>query len=96
MPKRFYRSRKNRIIAGVCGGLGEYFNIDPIIFRVIFFVLHGVNLIYFLLWIFVPENPTQPVPKSSSIGKKILLAVLFIFVGFFIIEFAKNFFLGNS
>uniref|UniRef100_UPI0039789049 PspC domain-containing protein n=1 Tax=Salmonella sp. SAL4431 TaxID=3159886 RepID=UPI0039789049 len=35
MTKRLYRSRKNRMIAGICGGLAEYFNIDPVIVRVI-------------------------------------------------------------
>lgn len=32
-PKRLYKSKTNRVLFGVCGGLGEYFNIDPTIFR---------------------------------------------------------------
>ena len=59
MQKRLYRSRKNRMIAGVCGGLAEYFDIDPVIMRVLFVVITlggGFGIIgYILLWIIVPE-----------------------------------------
>lgn len=59
--KKLYRSRTNRIIFGVCGGLGEYFNIDPIIFRIIFVALtlgagSGV-LIYLILAFLTPKTP---------------------------------------
>jgi phage shock protein C len=59
--KKFYRSSTDKKIAGVCGGLGEYFDIDPIIFRILFVILilpGGLpGLIpYVLLWILVPEN----------------------------------------
>jgi phage shock protein C len=61
-PKKLYRSRDNRMIAGVCGGLAEYFNIDPVIMRIIFFILllpGGLPglLPYIVLWIIVPEKP---------------------------------------
>lgn len=60
--KRLYRSRKDRVIAGVCGGLGEYFNIDPVIFRVLAVILlipgGFPGLIpYVVLWIIVPQKP---------------------------------------
>jgi phage shock protein C len=60
--KRLYRSRKDRIIAGVCGGLAEYFNIDPVIVRVIAVILlipGGLPGIvpYTILWIIVPQKP---------------------------------------
>lgn len=32
-PKRFYRSESNRVFAGICGGVGEYFNLDPVLVR---------------------------------------------------------------
>ena len=55
--KRLYRSSENKIIAGVCGGLGEYYNIDPIIPRVIFFALMGVTgFAYIIMWIAVPKK----------------------------------------
>jgi len=56
--KKLYRSEKNRILFGVCGGLGEYFEIDPVIMRVIFVMLalfSGVGFIaYLILMIVVP------------------------------------------
>ncbi len=61
--KKLYRSRSNRVIAGVCGGLGEYFGIDPTVMRVIFVVatifLAGIGgiLAYAILWGIVPEGP---------------------------------------
>ena len=61
--KRLYRSKKERIIAGVCGGLGEFFNTDPTIVRliwVLFVLAGGAGIIaYIIAWIIVPENPKQ-------------------------------------
>jgi phage shock protein PspC (stress-responsive transcriptional regulator) len=61
MEKRLYRSRKYRVLGGVAGGLAEYFNIDPVLMRVIFVVLaltkgFGI-LLYIILWIVIPEMP---------------------------------------
>lgn len=55
------RTRTNRILAGVCGGLGNYFGIDPVIFRILFVLLAlpgGVPsvLIYLILWLVMPEQ----------------------------------------
>lgn len=63
-PKRLYRSKKDRMIAGVCGGLAEYFNVDPVVVRVIAVLLllpGGLPgfLPYVVLWIVVPESPEQ-------------------------------------
>jgi phage shock protein PspC (stress-responsive transcriptional regulator) len=58
--KRLYRSTTNRKIAGVCGGLGEYFDVDPTIIRIVWVALAlgaGVGLIaYIIFWIVVPEG----------------------------------------
>ena len=58
--KRLYRSRIDRMIAGVCGGLAKYFDIDPTIVRVLFvvtiFIGGGGILAYIILWIVVPEE----------------------------------------
>ena len=67
MAKKLYRSRKNRIIAGICGGIAEYFDVDPIIIRLItlILVLHGAGLLaYIIAWIVVPGEPDNlhPVP----------------------------------
>jgi len=59
--RRLYRSRTNRKLAGVCGGLSEYFNTDATLIRVLFVVFAVLGaaglLIYLLLWIVVPEEP---------------------------------------
>jgi phage shock protein C len=62
--RRLYRSLSQRIIGGVCGGLGEYLSIDPTVIRVLFVLAailagHGV-LLYLLLLILVPVNPRMP------------------------------------
>ncbi len=59
--KKLYRSTANRKIAGVCGGLGEYFGIDPTIVRIVFVLLAlpgglpGV-IPYLILWLVVPKQ----------------------------------------
>lgn len=63
-PKRLYRSREDRMIAGVCGGIAEYFNIDPVIVRllaVLLLLAGGLPgfIPYLVMWIVVPENPKQ-------------------------------------
>jgi phage shock protein C len=62
MSKRLYRSRTNRMLAGVCGGIGEYFDVDPVIVRVVVVALSisgGLPgmLPYLVLWAIVPEGP---------------------------------------
>jgi phage shock protein C len=61
MAKKLYRSKKNRKIAGVCGGIAEYFDIDPIIIRLITLILAlsagGGLIAYIIAWIVVPEEP---------------------------------------
>lgn len=60
-PKTLYRSRRQRMIAGVCGGLAEYFNTDPtwirLLFILLFFVGGSALLIYLIMWIVVPLAP---------------------------------------
>jgi len=78
--KSLKRSRTNRMLGGVCGGLGEYFDLDPTIIRIAFaaLILLGMGspvLGYILLWIIMPpadkmqikaELPvTMPVPASA-------------------------------
>lgn len=61
MNKTLNRSVKNKVIGGVAGGLGEYFNIDPVLVRVLFVVsviFHGAGILaYIILWIVLPEAP---------------------------------------
>jgi phage shock protein C len=59
--KRLYRSRDDRMIAGVCGGIANYFGVDPTIIRLVFVVFAlGIGsgvLAYIILAIIVPEEP---------------------------------------
>lgn len=61
MDKRLYRSRTDKVIGGVCGGLGEYFNVDPTFIRIIAVLLvfaKGVGfLAYLIAWIIIPREP---------------------------------------
>jgi phage shock protein C len=63
VPQRLLRrSSENRMIAGICGGLAEYFGMDPVLMRVLYVVGSIVSvgfpgiLVYILLWIIIPER----------------------------------------
>ena len=61
MSKKLYRSQTNRKIAGVCGGIGEYVNLDPTVIRLIWVLLlfcAGTGLLaYLIAALIIPENP---------------------------------------
>jgi len=68
--KTLYRSRTNKKIAGICGGIGEFFNMDPTIVRFIFVVIFILPpyfflevIAYIILWFVIPLEPKE--------GKKI-------------------------
>ncbi|MCA9386922.1 PspC domain-containing protein [Candidatus Dojkabacteria bacterium] len=75
--KKLYRSNKDRVIAGVCGGLGEYLGIDPVILRIIFVVAlfsGGTGFwIYIILWIVIPleEISEKKEVKPNSKNKDV-------------------------
>lgn len=59
--RKLFRSNKDRMIAGVCGGIGEYFKIDPTVVRLIFVFLllcscGAMILAYILAWIIIPDR----------------------------------------
>ena len=59
--KRLYRSKKDRILGGVCAGLGEHLDVDPTVIRLIWAVVSVLSLgtgivIYILAWIIIPEE----------------------------------------
>lgn len=77
MYKKLTRSRDSKIFGGVCGGLGEYFDTDPLLFRIIFLVLlfigGGGFLLYLILWIILPQNPvmfTNAQPENEPITEQ--------------------------
>jgi phage shock protein C len=66
--KRLYRSRNEKMIGGVCGGLAEFLNTDPTVIRLAFVALallggHGV-LVYIIMLLIVPEEATSSSPKE--------------------------------
>ena len=62
MSRQLYRSSHNKVIAGVCGGVAEYFEIDPTIVRVVWLLLAfpgGIGLLaYIVCWLVMPESNT--------------------------------------
>ena len=67
--KRLYRARNERRIAGVCGGLGSYFGIDPVILRIIWLVLalSGVGILaYLICWIAIPLEPQTSARPTAA------------------------------
>ena len=58
---KLYRDSSNRIIAGVCSGIADYFKIDPIIIRILFFIAVPLNIIvYIIFWIGIPSKDFDP------------------------------------
>lgn len=61
MEKKLYKSSNNKVFAGVCGGIGEYFSIDPVLVRLLwvaFILMAGTGLIaYIIAAIIIPKNP---------------------------------------
>lgn len=73
--RRLYRSERDKIIAGVAGGLGKYFNIDSTLIR-IFFILMAVFggsglIIYIVLWLVIPTESSPSDPSSDYIKSNI-------------------------
>lgn len=67
MEKKLYKSADDRVLAGVCGGLGEYFGIDPVIIRLLVVIITlagGAGLIaYIIAAIIIPERPERKAAK---------------------------------
>jgi phage shock protein PspC (stress-responsive transcriptional regulator) len=62
MAKQLYRSSKNSVIAGVCGGIGEYYDVDPVIVRLLWVLGTVISIgagiiVYIVAWIIVPRKP---------------------------------------
>lgn len=62
--KKLYLSDTNRKLGGVCGGLGEYFEVDPTVVRIIFILVAllslGLGLIaYLAMWLVIPRKPKE-------------------------------------
>jgi len=73
--RKLYRSENNRLLAGVCGGLAEYFNTDPVHVRLIFVLfafVSGLGIIaYIVLWIIAPRASSQEVSPKAVVKENI-------------------------
>ncbi len=79
MNKRLYRSSVSKIVSGVCGGLGEYFAVDPVFVRVIAVLLtlatHGFGVIaYIFAWIIIPKRGEQIEAQEAETPKEVRLS----------------------
>lgn len=93
--QRLFRSRTNKVFAGVCGGLAEYFDVDPIIIRILFIlmILFGGSgiLLYIAAIIIIPQKPytvsdlnqtgTQPQPTSTASNARNMFGYILIIGG---------------
>jgi phage shock protein C len=93
---RLYRSRTDRMLGGVAGGLGQYLNVDPVLVRLAFvaLLLAGVGFFaYIIAWIIVPEEPVDatylppadppPPPQrpAGSTGARMIFGSVLVAVG---------------
>jgi phage shock protein C len=82
---RLTRTRDDRVIAGVAGGLGQYLRIDPVIIRVVFVVLAlaggGGLLAYLIAWIVLPEAETDGTSETAPSGSATSVVTGLLLVG---------------
>jgi phage shock protein C len=99
--KKLYRSQNNKMISGVCGGLADYFEIDPTLIRLIVVAIAlfgGVGLLAYIAAIFIiPNNPDeQPIEKSENLikDKSLFWGSLLIIFGLFFLMRQMGLFYG--
>ncbi len=73
--KKLYKSSEDKVIAGICGGIAEYFDIDSVWVRlvaILLLFLDGIGiLMYIILWVLVPENPNKKSNKKTLAEEKV-------------------------
>jgi len=88
--RRLYRSRDNRVVAGVAGGLGAHLGVDPVLIRISLVALAFAGafgiLAYLIAWLVIPEAPAgeEPAPPreaSSANGARVLIGTLLMAIG---------------
>ncbi|MFC1648593.1 PspC domain-containing protein [Nanoarchaeota archaeon] len=99
MAKKLYRSKKDKMIAGVCGGIAESLDIDAVWIRlaaVLLAMANGIGIVaYIVAWIIVPQNPKQKGENSkaedvvSKLESKdrgtVVIGVILLLVGLFLL-----------
>jgi len=87
--RRLFRSQTNKVIAGVCGGLAEYLNVDTTIIRLLWVLLTLLGgsgiILYVIAFFIVPERPFEigeaPAPVKSEFGSARFFGILFVAAG---------------
>ena len=92
-PKRLVRTKDDKVIAGVCGGLGRYFGVDPVLFRVgmiaLVFLGGAGFVLYGVAWLLVPDEASGRSADAGYIARRVglvlgvLALVVVVFVGGF-------------
>lgn len=103
--KKLYRSNKDAMLGGVCGGIAEYFTIDPVIIRLLFgaaAILGGSGiLLYFICWVLIPEKPRGQIDEEyeyenrrsvTMSDDKVKMIIGFSFIGLGVIFFMNRIF----
>ena len=91
MNKKIYRSRTNRVIGRICGGIAEYLGIDPVVVRLIWvlaFFFGGFGLLaYIVCWVLIPEAPSDLQGQvgesrpSHDWGLGLIIGIAVVFLG---------------
>jgi phage shock protein C len=88
-PRVLRRSRDDRLLGGVCGGVGRYLGIDPVLIRVAFAILVvglGTGILaYLIAWLVIPEerpgDPVGPPPPEGGLPSQVVVGLVLIGVG---------------
>ena len=87
-PPRLHRSRQDRVLAGVCGGLGRYLDLDPVVLRIltVALIFTGVGIpAYIIAWIVIPEaaenEPEAPAPPAGRARAALTLGIGLVVLG---------------
>lgn len=87
--RKIYRSKSERMLGGVCGGIGEYLNIDSNLVRILFVILTftgGIGIVlYIAALILVPENPEQESQQTKKYNNAFIFGILLVVVGVFLL-----------
>lgn len=103
ITRRLYKSRRNKVIDGVCGGIAEYFDVDPTIVRLLWVLLTLMGgsgfILYIIAMIIMPVNPDhlvapQSTTNNGSPDKRRFFGVMLILVGAFILLMNVGWFWG--
>jgi phage shock protein C len=88
-PRVVRRSRSERVVAGVCGGVGRYLGVDPVLLRIAFIILalaNGLGVIaYVVAWVAIPEEhpdqPAGPAPEPRRETGRLVLGGSLVVLG---------------